>query len=68
MVSDFGVSSTIQQKLNVYQYTGTIGYMAPEVFETETDPNKSYSEKCDIFSLGCILYYLLIGKPLFTSK
>ncbi|CAD8205849.1 unnamed protein product [Paramecium octaurelia] len=68
MVSDFGVSSVVQEKLNVYQYTGTPGYMAPEVFETETDPTKTYNEKCDIFSLGCILYYLLIGKPLFANK
>lgn len=41
--------------------------MAPEVFETETDQEKTYDEKADIFSLGCILYYLLIGKPLFTA-
>ncbi|CAD8090260.1 unnamed protein product [Paramecium sonneborni] len=68
MVSDFGVSSQVQEKLNVYQYTGTPGYMAPEVFETELDQTKTYNEKCDIFSLGCILYYLLIGKPLFANK
>lgn len=30
--------------------------MAPEVFETENDSSKTYNEKCDIFSLGCILY------------
>ena len=39
--------------------------MAPEVFLTENDNNATYDEKCDVFSLGCILYYLLIGHPLF---
>lgn len=41
--------------------------MAPEVFETEHDDTKTYDEKCDIFSLGCILYYLLIGKQAFDK-
>lgn len=32
--------------------------MAPEVFICEEDKSKSYNEKCDVFSLGCLLYEL----------
>lgn len=39
--------------------------MAPEVYLTETNNDLTYDEKVDIFSLGCILYYLVIGRPLF---
>jgi len=58
LISDFGISSQIKKKLDVYQFCGSYGYMAPEIFECEEDPTKTYDEKSDIFSLGCILYRL----------
>lgn len=41
---------------------GTAYYIAPEVVLT------GYDEKCDIWSLGVILYILLSGKPPFDGK
>lgn len=67
LLSDFGISSKIQENMSVYKYCGSPGYMAPEVFETEEDDTKTYNEKCDIFSLGCILYQLMTGKMLFSG-
>lgn len=35
---------------------GTLGFIAPEIIT-----NSSYDEKCDIFSVGSLLYFLLKG-------
>ena len=44
---------------------GAEGYMAPEV-SGKIEVHK-ITEKADIFSLACILYYLLTGKEAFTG-
>ncbi|KAJ8759042.1 hypothetical protein K2173_003280 [Erythroxylum novogranatense] len=51
-VADFGVSR-IQASVTseMTGLTGTLGYMAPEVFE-----NKPYTCKCDVYSFGICLW------------
>lgn len=41
---------------------GTAGFMAPEQAE-----GKSASARTDIFSLGCVLYFMVVGQPPFTG-
>jgi calcium-dependent protein kinase len=44
------------------QTYGTAYYIAPEVLSSE------YNEKCDIWSVGVIMFILLSGRPPFDGK
>ena len=69
-ITDFGASATYKPKANKkvknHKYmkdtTGSPYYIAPEVLTSE------YDEKCDIWSLGVIMYTLLAGKPPFGGS
>ncbi len=60
-IIDFGTSNFFTKNKNLKLKVGSPYYIAPEVLEG------SYSEKCDIWSCGCILYVLIIGYPPFTA-
>jgi calcium-dependent protein kinase len=61
-IIDFGTSQHFNPKEKMKRFIGTSFYIAPEVID------KSYDEKCDVWSLGVILYIMLSGLPPFYSR
>ena len=61
-VIDFGTSAKFDPSKKMKQTYGTAYYIAPEVLTSE------YNEKCDVWSIGVILYILLSGRPPFDGK
>uniref|UniRef100_A0A4W3IAD5 non-specific serine/threonine protein kinase n=1 Tax=Callorhinchus milii TaxID=7868 RepID=A0A4W3IAD5_CALMI len=67
-VTDFGLSvlrdgAGVGGKSMLQDTCGTPLYMAPEIMN-----NYDYSQQCDIWSIGIIMYTLLCGQAPFTAK
>ena len=58
-IVDFGLATFIKIDTYIFKKCGTPGYIAPEVFKyDEKNPSTNYDDRCDVFSAGCILYYM----------
>lgn len=65
-VTDFGLSVAkggVTPDSMMQDFCGTPIYMAPEILD-----NKSYSQQCDVWALGIIMYTLLCGYPPFRAN
>ena len=61
-IADFGLARYFNSGLNNYtNRVVTLWYRAPEILLG----SKNYSNKIDIWSMGCFFVELLINKPLF---
>ena len=62
-LTDFGLSTNeIHSTINEYSKAGTKNYMAPEIEDF------NYNNKCDLWSLGVILYELYTNKYIFYAN
>jgi len=61
-VIDFGTAQAFKCRAKLREFVGTAYYMSPEVIE------ERYTEKCDVWSCGVILYILISGYPPFGGK
>ena len=65
-IIDFGISKKVtkndpNKKIKLSSKVGTVYYMSPEIIKG------SYSELCDVWACGIILYILLCGYPPFSG-
>lgn len=63
VLTDFGLSKDIDPNDKCTSIIGTPEYMAPEVLKGE-----SYDYAVDWWSLGCVIYDMMSGKPPFTGN
>lgn len=59
---DFGTAVKLNPREKLSEMIGSSYYISPEIIAG------SYDEKCDMWSLGVILYILLCGMPPFTGN
>lgn len=65
---NFGLLVEETQK-DFFEYRcGTRGYMAPEIINSVARARKKYSKKCDVYSLGLVLFVMLVGDHPFYKK
>lgn len=62
-LGDFNVSKLVKNDGLVKTQIGTPYYMSPEIWK-----NRAYDSKCDIWSLGCILYEMASLRPPFVGN
>ena len=60
-IIDFGTAILFNKKDK--KLAGSIYYLSPEIISK----NRNYTEKCDIWSCGIIMYILLSGRPPFNG-
>mmetsp|Transcript_54742 Transcript_54742/g.62927 ORF Transcript_54742/g.62927 Transcript_54742/m.62927 type:complete len:657 (-) Transcript_54742:48-2018(-) len=67
-IVDFGLATFIKIDEYIFKKCGTPGYIAPEVFKYDhKNPSTNYDDRCDVFSAGCILFFMLFGVPFFDG-
>ena len=64
-IVDFGIAGLFAGLKSEITKAGSINYLSPEVL---TGKNLNASPAMDIWSLGCILYALLVGKLPFDDQ
>lgn len=60
---DLGFATPLARGQQLWQRCGSLQYIAPEVLA-----NKGYNEKADLWSLGCVVYSLLLAKPVYSGS
>ena len=68
-VADFGLAQSYLGGRAAREMAGTLGYLAPELLTREGGPpTAAASPRSDVYSVACLAYELLTGRPPFDSR
>lgn len=67
IIIDFGLATVADDPNYLFVRCGTPGYVAPEIINIKDMTTKSHPIS-DVFSAGCIFYYIIFSKHLFMGK
>lgn len=62
-IADLGLACRTTDLIELTLKCGTPGYVGPEVLR-----GQKFSEKSDIFSLGCLFYNLITGRLMYHGR
>ena len=62
-LGDFGIATFYDDKEENFEQIGNHQYMAPEVLMGD-----NYNYKCDLYSLGCTLYFMVFLREYYIDK
>lgn len=66
-ITDFGISKHFGENTELQTMVGTSGYAAPEIWGHISSDTSVYTSAVDIWSLGCLIYAVIVGKPPFRD-
>ena len=68
VIADFGLAAHLTGQRLLFKRCGTPGYIAPEIISS-ANPEHDFkvTTKCDIFSLGVLIYALVCGRSPFEA-
>ncbi|GIM13803.1 hypothetical protein Vretimale_16861, partial [Volvox reticuliferus] len=62
-IADFGLAKRLSSSVVAQSMVGTMPYTCPEIIQQEP-----YSEKADVWSLGCVTYHMVMLRPPFDGS
>ena len=57
-LADFGFAKKVKRGKGLHTFLGTLSFMAPEIHDLQSN---GYDERCDLWSVGVVVYALLGG-------
>ena len=67
VLADFGLATFNNVEKYIFPRCGTPGFVAPEIASTHS-PTDHYDLKCDLYSVGVTLYFILTGCMPYPGK